>query len=290
MSPHTAAPRIGTAGASAPSTDQVVERLGRVAIATQGVVYGIVGLLAVQVAQGDDQSEAEASQRGAIESVARQPFGKGLLIVLAVGLAAHGAWRLSLAIRGERGDDEDGKSVALRVANAARTVLYAGLTLAAVRALTSGGSTGGSGGSSSEQRSTATVLEWPGGRWIVIAAGLGVIGAGLWNGKRAVTRSFADSLDLSRLPERRRRLVRGLGVAGYLARGVVFALVGWFLVTAGLQHDPEETKGLDGALRELVATGYGPILLLVLALGMVAFGAYRFVDAFLRKASEITHA
>ena len=71
---------------------------------------------------------------------------------------------------------------------------------------------------------------------------------------------------------------------------MAFALVGWFLVTAGLQHDPNETRGLDDALRELVGQAYGPPMLAVLALGLVLFGAFRIVDAVLRKPHEITHA
>ena len=117
-----------------------------------------------------------------------------------------------------------------------------------------------------------------------------VIGTGAWNLWRAVQRSFLDSLDCSRLDERHRRTVEVLGVAGYAARGVAFALVGWFLVTAGLQHDPNEARGLDDALRELVQQAYGPPMLAVLALGLVLFGAFRVVDAVLRKPAEITHA
>ncbi|QXC59758.1 DUF1206 domain-containing protein [Aquihabitans sp. G128] len=150
---------------------------------------------------------------------------------------------------------------------------------------------GGSGGSGeSERHSTAVVLSWPLGPWLVVAAGLVVIGTGLWNGRRAVTRSFLDALDLGRLSPGRRRAVELLGVAGYLARFGAFALVGWFLVDAGLQHDPDETRGLDQALRELATTSQGPRLLLALAVGLVLFGVYRVLDATFRKSSELTHA
>ncbi|WP_254126795.1 DUF1206 domain-containing protein [Aquihabitans sp. G128] len=134
------------------------------------------------------------------------------------------------------------------------------------------------------------VLSWPLGPWLVVAAGLVVIGTGLWNGRRAVTRSFLDALDLGRLSPGRRRAVELLGVAGYLARFGAFALVGWFLVDAGLQHDPDETRGLDQALRELATTSQGPRLLLALAVGLVLFGVYRVLDATFRKSSELTHA
>jgi hypothetical protein len=262
-----------------------MERMGRMAIATQGVLYLVVGLLAAQVAGGDRQ--ADPSQRGALRTVAQQPFGVVLVLVLAVGLVSYALWRALLAIRGDTGD-EDGASLAKRAGNAGRAVVYASLTLAAVRLLRSQPDTGG--GEDGAQQSTSTVLSLPAGRAIVVVAGLAVIGAGGWNIWRAVQRSFLDSLDTGRVDPERRHAVELLGVAGYAARGVAFALVGWFLVTAGLQHDPSEVRGLDGALLELVRQAYGPFLLAVLAVGLVLFGAFRVVDAVIRKPQEITHA
>lgn len=269
------------------NTDAVdhLERLGRVALAAQGVLYGIVGLLAVQIARGD--TGTNASQKGAIASVSRQPFGRALLILLAIGLVAHALWRLLLAVRGEPGPD-DGGSLAKRAANGARFAIYAAFTLAAVRVLTDQGGGGGSG--ETERRSTATVLTWPGGQALVVAAGAAIIGAGLWNGYKGMTRSFEDHLDLHELDARQTKLVRALGVAGYLARAAVFTLVGWFVVTAGLQRDPEESGGIDQALHELAATDNGPLLLLALAIGMVLFGSFRILDGVFRRAADITWA
>ncbi|HEX2575242.1 MAG TPA: DUF1206 domain-containing protein [Aquihabitans sp.] len=278
-----------TTAAVTPNEAQVV-RMGRIAIATQGVLYVVVGLLAGQIAGGD--KEEEASQTGAIQTIAEQPFGQLLLVLLVVGLAAHALWRFVLAARGEADGEDDAKGVAKRLANVGRGLLYLGFLLVAVRILLSdsgaGGGSGGGGGK--EKESTAVVLSWPAGPWIVIAAGLAVIALGAWNAKRAATRSFLDALDLSTLDHQRRKTVELLGVAGYAARAVAFALVGWFLVTAGRQHDADETRGLDGALRELVDKDYGPLLIGALALGLLLFGAYRITDALLRRPSEISHA
>lgn len=266
----------------AQATDALV-KVGRLALATQGALYVVMGFLAVALSRGDGDSAA--SQKGAIASVARQPFGRVLLVVLAVGLLAHALWRLVLAVRGEPGD-EDGGSVAKRVGNLWRVGVYVSFTVAAVRILTR--SKGGGGDNA--KKSTALVLGWPGGRWLVVAVGLGILGAAGWNAYKGIKRKFADNLDLSSLDERRCRAVRTIGVAGYLARAFAFALVGWFLIKAGLQHDAKETEGLDGSLRRLAATNYGPTLLLFLALGLVLFGAFRFLDAAYRKRSEITWA
>jgi hypothetical protein len=268
------------------TTTGLTERLGRVALATQGVLYLVVGFLALSLALGDHSGGEEASQRGAIESVARQPFGRVLVGVLLAGLLAHAAWRLLLAARGEPGTDVDGTSIAKRAANLGRAAIYVSLSLLAFRLLTSSG--GGDG--RSEQESTARVLDWPAGQWLVVGGGLAIIAAGLWHMSKVGTATFLEDLDLGGLTERTRQAVEVSGRVGYFARGAAFGLVGWFLLQAGIQHDPSESRGLDESLRELLARPHGPWLLGLLALGMVLFGSYRLLDARFRKPSEVVHA
>lgn len=275
------------------SKHESIVRAGRIAIATQGALYVVVGILTTRIAQGDQGTQA--SQRDAIEAVARQPLGTTLLVLIAIGLLIHAGWRVLLAVRGEPGNDEDGKSVGKRVANAVRAVLYGGLTAVAIRVLMSddqgaSGSSSSGGSSEKQQQSTAVVLSWPAGRWLVIGVGLVVAGVAFVNLKRAATRSFLEELDCGSVDEAKQRMVEVLGTVGYAARGCVIALVAWFLVNAGWQHDSSETKGLDGALDELSTASYGPPLLFVVALGLVTFGVFRLLDAVLRKPSHITHA
>jgi hypothetical protein len=254
-------------------------RAGRIALVTQGVLYLVVGVLAVAVARGD--RDAAPSQTGALESIARQPFGRAALVLVALGLVTHAAWRVWLAAVGERGSDDAG-SLAKRAANAGRAAIYLSFFAAAVRLLTKDGGSGGSGGDQAKE-STGTVLGWPGGPWLVAGAGLVFVGVGLWNARKGITRSFAEDLDFGRVASARKPWVCRLGTAGYLGRGAAFALIGWFLFDAGRQHDPSETRGLDSALRELTTAPYGPILLLVVALGLGAFGAFRILDGLLRR-------
>lgn len=269
-----------------PKVDHL-ETAGRVALATQGAIYVVVGVLAVQVASG---RQAEASQRGALEVVAEQPLGTVLLAVLAVGLLAHAGWRAALAIRGEPGD-EDHTTLASRAANAGRSVLYLSLAAAAASLLAGGGSSGsGSDGTSTEETSTAVVLALPAGGWLVLAVAAGVAGAAAWNVRRAVTRSFLDKLDCTGLDDRAQRVVAVLGVAGYLARAAVYGLIAWFLYAAARQHDADETEGLDGSLQQLSDAPYGPPLLWLVAIGLITFGLSRLVDARLRRRSELAWA
>lgn len=271
-------------------TDPVV-RMGRVALATQGILYVIVGFLAVQVAGGD--RNAKPSQKGAIANLAHQPYGRILVGLLAVGLLMYFGWRLMLAIRGEPGDDEDGGSLAKRAANLGRAAIYASFAFVALKLAfgTEGsGGSGGSGGGQSQKKSTATVLSWPGGRVLVVAAGLGVVGSGVWNAYKALTNKFEDDLDLSSLDQRQAKAVKVIGIGGYLARGAAFALIGWFLIQAGFDEDSGKTKGLDGALRSLADSGSGRLALVAVGLGLVLFGAFRVLDGVYRRPSEIAHS
>jgi hypothetical protein len=273
-----------TASASTDDVEQHASRVGRVALVTQGVLYVVVGLLAVEVARGD--RSAEPSQQGALESIARQPAGRAILVVVTLGLLAHAAWRGWLAVVGERGGDDAG-SLAKRAANVGRAVIYLSFVAVAVRLLTKDG--GGSGGDKAKE-STSTVLDWPGGPWLVVAAGLVGLGVAAWNVRKAVTRSFADDLDFSRVSAARKPWVCRLGTVGYLGRAAAFGLIGWFLIDAGRQHDPSESRSLDDALRELTTAPYGPLLLLLVALGLAAFGAFRILDGLLRRDDALTHA
>jgi hypothetical protein len=260
-----------------------VETMGRVALATQGLLYLIMGILAVKVATGDHS--AEPSQRGALAAVAHQPLGKALLVVVIVGLLAHVLWRLVLAGQGEPGED-DKKSLAKRAGNVGRAVIYGGFTVAAVKLLMGSDSSGGG----TERKGTAKVLDFPGGKAIVVLAGLIVIGTGLWNCYRGLSRKFEDNLALGP-DDAKRKSVVSAGVVGYVARGIAFGLVGVFLVRAGLESNPNQAKGLDGALRQVAEASYGPWLLGVLAVGLILFGLYRGIgDGRYRKASELTHS
>jgi len=263
-----------------------IETMGRVALATQGVLYLIIGILAIEVARGD--RNAKPSQRGALQAVAHQPLGKALLVLVTIGLVIHVVWRLVLAARGEPGED-DKKSWAKRAGNVGRAAVYGGFTVAAIKLLMGSGSQAGGGGT--EKKGTAKVLDIPGGKAIVVIAGLIVIGTGLWNIYRGLSRKFEDSLSLGGVDEAKRKSIVTAGVVGYVARGIAFGLVGVFLVRAGLEKNPGQAKGLDGALRQVADASYGPWLLMLLAIGLILFGLYRAIgDGRYRKASELTHS
>lgn len=245
------------------------ERLGRFGFAAKGVLYGIVALIAIQVALGSGELE---DKKGALHAVAEQPYGETLLGILAAGLAGYALWRLVEAALGPEGES-GAKALGKRLVSLGKGILYAGLCFVAVSILVGAGA----GGSGDEDEATATLLELPAGTWLVTAAGVGLIVAALYNGYRGVTRKFCD--DLRGMSATEERWVEGIGIAGHLARLVVFGLMGVFLLKAAVEYDPQEAVGLDGALATVAQQPFGPALLGLAAAGLLAYGLFCLVQA-----------
>ena len=126
-------------------------------------------------------------------------------------------------------------------------------------------------------------MDWPLGRWIVGAAGLALIGVGVFNYWRAITLDFKKKLKLRKMSEVEEKVFTIVGVVGHIARAIVFGLIGFFLLRAAWQYDPEEAVGLDGALAEILQQDYGATMLGIVSAGLIAYGLYCFVEARYRK-------
>ena len=253
-----------------------VERLGRLGLVAKGVLYAVIGLLAFQVARG---GRSESPDRGgALRTIAEQPFGKGLLVLLAAGLAGYALWRLAQGVLDRDSEGEGPKGLVKRGAALAKAGWYATLCVLTVSTLVGSGSGGGN-----EQQTTAGVFDRPGGRYLVYAAGLAFVAAAAFNGWRAVTCKFNEKLKTGQMNDAGEAAATGVGILGHLARLVVFGLIGLFLLRAAWQFDPKEARGLDGALLEVAQASYGAFLLGAVAVGLVAYALYCFVQARYRR-------
>jgi hypothetical protein len=256
--------------------------LARTGLVAKGASYALVGALAIKLALGDGGTAT--SRQGALAQLAQHSFGKYVLIALAAGFAAYALWRFIQAYA-ERVDEQDGKAKVWgkRAGYIGRGLIYAGLTYSTVRILT------GSGASQSQNakahHSTALVLSWPGGTWLVGIAGAVLVGAALWNLYRGITRKFEDKWRMSGLSPAVRKWGSRAGMVGHVARFVVFGLIGVFLVKAAVDYNPKDAIGLDGALQKLAHASYGSWLLGLTAAGLIAYGIFCFVEARLRDVS-----
>jgi hypothetical protein len=252
---------------------------GRFGHAAKGVVYILIGVLAVQVALGRGGETTDS--QGALARIAGAPFGKFLLIAAAAGIAGYALWRLLQAALDTDGVGTDGEGIIKRLGYAGSAIIHASLALSAVRLLQTGRA--GESSSSSTQSWTAQLLERPFGQALVGLAGLVVIGVGGYQLYKGVKAKFREELNLGQMSATEDRWVTRLGQVGYCARGVVFGLIGVFLIVAAAQSNPGEARGVDGALAALAEQSFGPWLLGVVAAGFVSYGLYMFAEARYRR-------
>ena len=252
------------------------EWLARAGLVARGVIYGIIGVLALEMAFGT--SGKTTNQKGALAEIAQQPGGKILLTLMAIGLFGYAFWRLLRAAVGHGPEEtDDGKE---RLKGLVSGIAYASLFVTCL-AILFGSS--GSGGSGSPDKATGGVLGWPGGQVIVGIAGLVLIGVGLYQGYEGVKKKFLEKSKTGEMSEKTEKAFTALGVAGHLARMVVFALIGYFLLKAAIDFDPKKAVSVDGALAAVAKASYGQVLLGLVAAGMIAFGAYSVADARYRR-------
>ena len=242
----------------------------------KGALYGVVAILAIDVALGSRKESPD--KNGALHTIAEQPFGSVLLGLLAAGLGAYAVWQLSLAIFDREDEGEDTKGLAKRAAALARAGWYGFLCWLTVSTLAGNGS-----GSSNEQQRTAGIFDHTGGRYLVYAAGLAFLGTGAFNAYRAITCQFNKKLKRGEMSEAEEAAATAAGILGHLARAVVFFLIGGFLLKAAWEFDSKEARGLDGALLELTRQPYGGFLLGAVAVGLLAYALYCFVQARYRR-------
>ncbi|WP_369251613.1 DUF1206 domain-containing protein [Streptomyces sp. R41] len=262
--------RSGRLRARRAATGSALEGAARAGLVARGAIYLLVGALALRIAFGDGGRQADRS--GALEEISTKPFAAVLLWALGAGLVGMALWRLSEALFGAAG--RDGGTARKRLLSAVRCVFYAFVAYS-VLSFAAGAGAGGTGSSDRQSRDvTARALERPGGQWIVGAAGAATVVAGVWIAARAVLRKYRDQLKLGEMSRRVRRAVDTTGVAGGVARGLVFAAAGAFAVRAAVDYEPDKAKGVDDTLRSFTDTPLGPWLLACVAVGLVLFGTF----------------
>ena len=241
-----------------------VDRFARFGYATKGLVYVVVGALALGVATGVGGRTTDPP--GALQEIGAQPFGRVMLGFVAVGLAAYALWRLFQAVADPDGEGRDASGIAARTGHVAAWLGYSALAFTAGQLVV----TASGGGSPKDW--TASVLSLPFGWVLVLAVGAGVAIYGLHQLYQAYQAQFEEHLKRGQMSKRVQSLVTQGGRFGMAVRGVVIGIAGGFLVVAALQSDPEEATGLGGALQALLREPFGPWLLGAAALGLVAYG------------------
>jgi hypothetical protein len=246
------------------------DRFARVGYVTKGMVFLIVGILAVRVALGERGAQADVP--GALAEVGNQPLQAVLLVLLALGLTGYAIWRI---VQGVADLEKEGSSVsgwAKRLGYVGVGLIYGGFAVYSVGILTGWVTENDDNGEIRDL--TALVMGWPGGRWLVAAAGTGIIVAGLVEVYFAISRRFEVELGRDDLGTFERTWLVCTGGVGHLMRGAVYCVVGFFAIRAAAEFDPDEARGLAESLRELATQPFGPWLVGAAASGFIAFGLY----------------
>lgn len=249
--------------------EEGIGALGRFGFASRGVVYCLLGVLALQVALGDRNEQLDKD--GALRAVARQSYGPILLGAIAIGFAGYALWRYAEAAVG----DHEWWS---RVLYFFRGAIYTVFTVTAIRLIQGRkGSSGGSNGQAKTWSARLMAEDW--GRVAVVAFGVGLIVLGAVLAWRGLQKKFEEKLKTGEMSTWQRHWLPTLGVAGHVARGAVVALIGAFFVQAAVEFDAQEAVGVDGALHKLAGQSYGPGALVLVAVGLACFGLFSFVEA-----------
>jgi hypothetical protein len=247
----------------------LVERFARAGLGSRGVVWVLIGILALSVAVGG--SSGDSDQGGALRAVSETPGGAVLLVLMAAGFLCYSAYRFLCAAVGHR-HQETRKRWLHRAKSAGEGAIYTAAAFSTLRTVL-----GDSPDSEEETRSmTATVMELPAGRTVVGVAGAVAVVVAVALFVRALGHHHTERLE--NVPDRCRRPVAWLGVAGLGGRSLAIGLVGGFLANAALRFDPDEAKGLDAALNEVAQQPFGTALLLVAAASLVCYGLWSFVE------------
>jgi uncharacterized protein DUF1206 len=271
---HSASAPGVTRSARRASSSSAAHFFARAGLTARGIIYILVGWVAILVALG--HSSREADQRGALQLLAGKPYGLVALWLLGIGFACYALWRLSEAAFGVTGEPP---GAGPRLKSLARAIIYAGLSYLTFTVI-SGTDHSQSG---RQQDITAAAMRHPAGRVLVGLVGLAIIACGAVLVVEGARKKFMKYLLTARMSPRVHRAVQLLGMTGTIARGVVFALAGVLVTDAALTHKAAKSGGIDKALLTLRDQPFGPFLMMLAAVGLLLFGVYGLCEARWRK-------
>lgn len=251
-----------------------IELLERVGYIVRGAIYAVMGGLALGLALGIGGNATDPA--GSLLWIIGNPAGKALLLAVIAGLGAYSLWGFVRAIFDplHRGDDAPG--IADRLGFAWSGIAYASIVVFALKLLVGAASPKHQ---DATQAAIASVLALPAGRWIAVVIGLIAIGVGIGQFVEAYKATFRKDLKRVEMKEAEKKVVDNLGRLGFVARGVTFGLVGWFVVQGGLHQDPSQVHGYAGAFVFLIQQPFGHLLLALVAIGFIALGLHSFACA-----------
>ncbi len=249
-----------------------VRRFGRFGYMAKGVVYGMIGILAALAAFGPGGETTGTS--GVLRSIAKMPFGEVVLWIIGIGLIGYILWDFIKAFKDPENEGTDAKGLIRRTAYLISGIIYTNIAYGALKLASH---TGNAGSGNSEKTISAKLLEQPYGVWIVGLVGTIIIGYGLYELFSGVKEKFMIRFKTYEMNDKERKIARISGKIGLVARGLILSMVGFFFIQTAYTHNPDESKGLGGALSEVAKQPYGQFLLAMVAIGLILYGIYQII-------------
>ncbi len=254
---------------------QVLQTWARLGYAARGVLYGLIGFLAIQLALTGQGKITD--QTGALGTLAAQPSGRILLTIIVIGLAGYAAYCFLRAIVDPFDKGTSGKGIIIRIGYFVTGVTYVLLVLPASNMIRGGAQSGG--GSQKMQGFAADILTQPWGPFAVGLVGVFLMGLGVYEIYFGYKEGFARNFEHYRMSASQRTWAMRMGKFGYMALGVVVGIMGFLALLAATTLDPSKVGGMDGALAFLIHQPYGPVLLAIVAAGLIAYAIYSLMGA-----------
>lgn len=249
-----------------------VRRFGRFGFVAKGLVYGMVGVLAALAAFGPKGNTTGTS--GALQSIAEMPFGEIALWFIGIGLIGYILWKFIIAIKDPENEGTDPKGLVKRTGYFISGLIYANLAYGAIKLASH---TGSAGGDNSEKTISAKLMEQPFGEWLVGIVGAIIIGYGVYELYSGAKEKFMSKFKTYEMDDKERKLAVVAGKIGLISRGIVLSMVGFFFIRTAYTNNPNESKGLGGALTELANQPFGQVMLAIVAVGLILYGIYQII-------------
>lgn len=254
------------------SKENWFEKFARFGLVSKGIVYCLMGIISVLAAFGLSQENGDKAE--AFELIYGQPFGQVLLVIIALGLLGYAMLRFFQAFKDVNNKGNDMKGILDRIGYTMSGFLYLGIAVYAVKLVFAG--PGGGGDGDSREFVVSKVLEYPGGQYAVGIAAVIVVGMGIYQIYRGVTGKFMKRVNLIR--SNMKDAFKMTGTLGYISRGIVLVIIGYFLFHAALLSSPDEAQG-TGAAFSFLENKFGSFMMALVAVGLIGYGAFTFVKA-----------
>ena len=251
--------------------DNWFEKFARFGLASKGAVYLLMGTLSVLAAFGLSREKGDKEQ--AFKLIYDQPFGKVILVAIAVGLLGYVMLRTFQAIKDTENKGNDAKGILNRIGYGMSALLYIAIGAYALKLVFGNG---GDEGGDSRQFVVSKILTYPAGEYIVGIAGLIGIGMGIYQIARGISGRFMKKVNL--LNSNMKDAFKSAGTIGYISRGIVLGIIGYFLIRAAYASNPEQAQGTRAAF-DFLQNEFGSLMMAVVALGLAGYGVFCFVKA-----------